>query len=156
VTRPGLSGFKQLPGCGEQAVDVEKLSLWVDEARRLGEKSGHSVITDIYVGHLCGHAPVGQDGGWPHRVVRDEIERIGSDDLERGIYIERRNMRGVTMRGVYDGGDQERELAASYEDWRSKAMIWPRTSALLRALAQSWEKDAGDHDVEAAQRKLKS
>lgn len=151
-----LSGFRELPGHTEQDVDAEKLSLWVDAARRLGEESGHSVITDIYVGHLFAHAPVDEDGGWPHRVVRDEIERIGSDDLQRGIYTERRNMRGVTTRGVYDGGDQERELSAKYESWQSKASLWPRTSALLGALAESWKRDAEDHDVDAEQRKLKS
>lgn len=151
-----LSGFRKLPGHTEQDVDAEKLSLWVDAARRLGEESGHSAITDIYVGHLFAHAPVDEDGGWPHRVVRDEIERIGSDDLQRGIYTERRNMRGVTTRGVYDGGDQERELSAKYEFWQSKASLWPRTSALLGALAESWKRDAEDHDVDAEQRKLKS
>ncbi len=151
-----LSGFRKLPGHTEQDVDAEKLSLWVDAARRLGEESGHSVITDIYVGHLFAHAPLDEDGGWPHRVVRDEIERIGSDDLQRGIYTERRNMRGVTTRGVYDGGDQERELSAKYEFRQSKASLWPRTSALLGALAESWKRDAEDHDVDAEQRKLKS
>jgi hypothetical protein len=151
-----LSNFRRLPGHTENEVDAEKLSLWVDEARRLGEKSGHSVITDVYVGHLFAHAPVDEDGGWPHRVVRDEIERLGSDDLQRGIYTERRNMRGVTTRGVYEGGDQERELSAKYGFWQSKASIWPRTSALLGALAESWKRDAEDHDVDAEQRKLKS
>lgn len=151
-----LSEFRQLPGHTEQDVDAEKLSQWVDAARVLGEESGHSVITDLYVGHLFAHAPVDEDGGWPHQVVRDEIERIGSDALQRGIYTERRNMRGVTVRGVYDGGDQERELSAKYELWRSKASLWPRTSALLGALAESWMRDAADHDVDAEQRKLKS
>lgn len=151
-----LSDFRQLPGSTEQDVDAEKLSLWVDAARRLGDESGHSVITDIYVGHLFAHAPMDEDGGWPHRVVRDEIERIGSDDLQRGIYTERRNMRGVTTRGMYDGGEQERELSAKYEVWQSKTSLWPRTSALLGALAESWKKDAAHQDVDAEQRKLKS
>lgn len=71
-------------------------------------------------------------------------------------YTERRNMRGVTTRGVYDGGDQERELSAKHEFWQSKASLWPRTSALLGALAESWKRDAEDHDVDAEQRKLKS
>lgn len=151
-----LSAFRRLPGHTDQDVDAEKLSLWVDTARRLGEESGHSVITDIYVGHLFAHSPVDEDGGWPHCVVRDEIERIGSDDLQRGIYTERRNMRGVTTRGIYDGGNQERELSAKYEVWQAKASLWPRTSALLGALAESWKRDAEDHDVDAEQRKLKS
>ena len=58
-------------------------------------------------------------------------------------------MRGVTTRGMYDDGDQERELSAKYEVWQSTASFWPRTSALLGTLAESWKRDTGDHDVDA-------
>ncbi len=151
-----LSKFKQLPGHIDKDVDANKLTMWVDEARRLGDLTGHSEITDIYVGHLFAHAPVDKDDGWPHRVVRDEIERVGSEALERGIQTERYNMRGVSIRGSYDGGDQEREIAARYKDWQTITVNWPRTSALLGEIAKNWEKDAKSHDVDAARRMLKS
>ena len=151
-----LSKFKQLPGHIDNDVNAKKLTVWVDEVRRLGGSTGHSEITDIYVGHLFAHAPVDNDDGWPHCVVRDEIERIGSEALETGIQTERYNMRGVTTRNVYDGGDQERELEVRYREWQTISGSWLRTSAMLGAIAKNWEGDAKSHDVVAAQRMLKS
>lgn len=151
-----LSNFKNLPGSTDDSVDADWLADWVGKARKSGSNTGHEEVTDSYIGHLFAHSPLDSDGGWPHTVVRDEIERLASASLERGIYIERRNMRGVTMRGYYEGGDQERELAKKYNRWQSLAQAWPRTSNLLRNIADSWDQDAKYYDIEAEQKKLKS
>ena len=151
-----LSKFKQLPGRVEDDIHDKELTNWVDQVRVLGKQTGHSEITDIYIGHLFSHAPLDADGGWPHSVIRDQIERLASEELERGIMTERFNMRGVTSKSMYEGGKQERELAQQYLDWKSTAANWLRTSALLGAIADNWERDAKSNDTEAAQRKLKS
>ena len=49
-------------------------------------------------------------------MVRDEIERLSSSDAERAIQIERFNMRGVHSRGIYQGGDEERDFAKTAYD----------------------------------------
>jgi len=60
------------------------------------------------------------------------------------------NARGVTSRGVYDGGQQERELAGRYRDWaKATAGSWPRTSRVLRRLAEDYERDAQREDERA-------
>lgn len=59
------------------------------------------------------------------------------------------NSRGVTSRGVYDGGDQERPLAAQYRVWATAVEAWPRTSRLLRELADDYERDARREDERA-------
>jgi hypothetical protein len=88
--------------------------------------------------------------------VRDEIERMRSVELERGVQVERYNMRGVYGKAVFEGGDQERELAEEYRRYAAIAAAWPRTSALLTAIAKGWQRDAEREDLEAAQRKLRS
>ncbi|WP_436527342.1 hypothetical protein [Actinoplanes sp. HUAS TT8] len=65
--------------------------------------------------------------------------------LHTGIY----NQRGVTRRGVYDGGDQERLLAKDYRCQAGEAAAWPRTRKLLTSPAESYERDARGYDVEA-------
>ena len=60
------------------------------------------------------------------------------------------NSRGVATRGVYDGGDQERALAARYAGWAQTVGRWPRTSRLLRELAEDYERDARMEDERAA------
>lgn len=65
-------------------------------------------------------------------------------------------MRGVTMRGLYNGGAQERELVIENREHAAKAAAWPRTAALLTAIADYWDRDAEREDVEANKRRLRS
>jgi len=151
-----LSHFSLLPGAGPQGVDGVALAAWVDEVRRLGAETDRSQITDSYVGKALAHAPRDPDGAWPHKTVRDEIERLASQEIERAIQIERFNMRGVHGRGVYEGGDQERDLADTYRRDAALSSTWPRTAALLLAIAKTWEEQAKHVDTEAAQRRMRS
>jgi hypothetical protein len=151
-----LSHFSLLPGAGTQGVDGSVLAAWVDEVRRLGAETDRAHITDDYIGKTLSHAPPDPDGAWPHRAVRDEIERLGSEEIERAIQIERYNMRGVHNRGVYEGGDQERDLAKTNYQAAALSSAWPRTAALLQAIAKTWEEEAKRIDIEAAQRRMRS
>ena len=65
-------------------------------------------------------------------------------------------MRGVFGKAVFEGGDQERQLAEQYRRYAVIAAAWPRTSALLTAIAKGWGRDAEKEDLEAAKRKLRS
>ena len=151
-----LTSFDRLPGGDGGEVDEAVLRWWIDEARRIGAETDRTEITESFVGRILAHAPADQDGGWPHRAVRDEIERLSSQDVERAIQIERFNMRGVHGRAVFEGGDQERDLAAQNYRNADLAAAWPRTAALMRAIARNWDEDAKRADLEAAQRKLRS
>ena len=124
--------------------------------RELGRETDRIAITDSYIGRLLAHSPRDSDGGWPHRCVRDEIERMQSVDLERGVQVERYNMRGAYGKAVFEGGDKERELAEEYRRYAAITAAWPRTSALLTAIAKGWLRDAEREDLGAAQRKLRS
>lgn len=54
------------------------------------------------------------EGGWPHWLVREGIERSRGDALQRGCAPSGSTLRGATMRGMLNGGQQERDLAADY------------------------------------------
>ena len=89
---------------------------------------------------------------WPVEAVRDLIESLKNPRLERGLFRGRLNRRGVTFRGVYEGGDQEAGLAARYRaQAREMDAQWPRTAALLRGLAEKYEKEADQENAEAEQ-----
>ena len=151
-----LTHFSQLPGLSAAGLDEHALGSWIAGVRQLGVDTDRAAVTDNFVGRLLAHAPPDADGGWPHRSVRDEIERAQSMELERGIQLERYNMRGVHGKQVFEGGDQERALAEESARNARLAAAWPRTSALLSAIARGWERDAEREDMEAAQRKLRS
>ena len=151
-----LSHFKSIPGATPDGIDAAALGSWIATVRRLGEETGRAAVTYNYIGRLLAHAPADKDGGWPHRVVRDQIELLQSDELERGIKLERYNMRGVHGKPIYEGGEQERALALENVKSAELAAAWPRTSSMLAAIAKSWEADAQREDTEAAQRKMRS
>ena len=152
-----LSGLDQVPGFTTDSWDQSALVAWVDHVRALGQDHARGEITEVVIGQVLAHAPQDElDGAWPHRFVREEIERAKSDALERGIQTERFNMRGVTMRGMYDGGDLERVLVDEYQGYALAANRWARTAAMLERMAEGWRRDAEREDVEARQRRLRS
>jgi len=148
--------FASIPGLTSEGIDAQLLRSWINRVQELGRESDRIAVTDNCIGRLLAHSPPDADGGWPHRCVRDEIERMQSTELERGLQIERFNMRGVHGRAVLEGGNQERQLADDYRRYAAIVVTWPRTSTLLTAIAKGWQRDAEREDVEAAQRRLRS
>lgn len=60
------------------------------------------------------------------------------------------NNRGVTSRGLTDGGAQERSLADSYFAQAEKIKyIHPRTAAILRGIGEDYLAHARREDVSA-------
>lgn len=146
-----LNGWKGYPGrTADGEIDPDILDEWVTRARLLLSESGRADVGDEVIGESFAHCPVGEDGAWPPEPIRGMIERIGSQELENGVLIGRLNSRGVTSRGVYDGGQQERDLAAKYRHWSAiTASKWPRTSRILRNISERYERDARREDAEA-------
>jgi hypothetical protein len=77
------------------------------------------------------------------------IEELASDEVERGIRIERHNMRGVVTKAAFEGGTKELKLAEEARQWARAAQGWPRTASMLLELAQSWEAQAVREDERA-------
>lgn len=147
-----LNDWRQLPGLRDdgQSIDAEHLAEWVRDARFALAETDREDIGDEQIGQVLSSSPTGADDIWPAEPVRDLVETIGSTNIETGIHVGVFNSRGVTSRGAFDGGQQERKLAARYRDWAQKtAGRWPRTSRLLRTLAETYESDAQHHDARA-------
>lgn len=148
-----LKGLETLPGQAEQEVDAETLLDWCAEVRRLAKESDREDVAEQLIGQILAHSPLSsRDKAWPHEAVRRAIESLSSDAIERGICIERFNMRGVVSKAMDEGGDQERALARQSSDWANIVSSSVRTSTMLRRIAQSWEEDAKRADIDAAQR----
>lgn len=150
-----LRSFHTVPGNKEGVIHEPTLSAWISEVRKQAAETGHEGITDECIGQLLAHSPAENGtGAWPSIAVASILERIASDRVERGIEIERFNMRGVYSKGALDGGAQERELADRYRQWAKQATA-ARTSAMLGRISAEWEQRARQEDVEAEKRKLK-
>ena len=101
-----------IPGRTEQGtVDYEALTTWINEARRLCTDRGRGEIGDDMIGQLLSKAPAGEDGIWPCEPVRELLEQINSQNMGNGFTVGTHNLRGVTSRGAFEGGTQERTLS---------------------------------------------
>lgn len=146
-----LNDWSLTPGTTvERTVEEKALEVWVTEARQRLLEAKRREVGDIHIGKVLARAPEDPDGTWPTRAVRTLIERVASTDIESGLGTQILNERGVTTRGLLDGGAQERALA---EKWRDRAQRirdgWPRTSAVLDSVATSYEHQAREHDAES-------
>ncbi len=147
-----LKGLNRLPGQSGEEVNEQALLNWCHEVRRLGVESDREAITDQMIGQVLAHAPVShEDGAWPHEAVRRLIETLASEEIERGIQIERFNMRGGVVKNMGEGGEQERVLEQQTRDWAKSSVNFVRTSAMLELIADSWASDAERADSQAKQ-----
>lgn len=140
-----------LPGSRDGSLPTsEDLLDWVREAQDKLTAAGRSRVLPIVLGDaLCG-AATDEDGTWPSRPVRDLLETLLDTELEEHLFVGKLNQRGVTVRGVYDGGEQERSLAAKYREAADKVRArWPRSGALLDGLSRSYSQDARREDRSA-------
>ena len=147
-----LSRLHRLPGLQEDSsVDAKSLSAWVEEARRLCKERGREDIGDLKIGEVLANAPPSTDGIWPCEQVSDLLDGLKLPYMGRGFVVGKRNLRGVTQRGVFDGGDQERYLAKDYQEHAARLVPErPFTAMLLREIADSYEREGRRNDDEAS------
>ena len=83
------------------------------------------------------------DNGWPHQVIRDLIEELRCEEVERGIGTGRFNMGGAHAIDPKFPAALEHQQAAEARAWARIANRWPRTEAMLNSMAEHWESFAG-------------
>jgi hypothetical protein len=149
-----LSEWRTLPGRDGDTVDSDVLRDWVNEARTGLNVAKRLKVGDNFIGKLLASSPPDPDGAWPGVAVRDLLESIDSEQIERGMATEIFNSVGVTSRGVLEGGDQERDKSANYREHAERFVDqWPKTAALLRDAAETFERLARDRDDDAERRR---
>ena len=143
--------WTRVPGLGEDgAFDEGHFDGWVRAALAEFESRRFVVAGHLALGDLLVHGPQPQDGVWPHPAVCRVIEEVAEEALDDEFRVAVRNLRGMTVRGPFDGGAQERALAETYDGYAVvHADRFPRVAALLRRLAASYRSDAKRQDLDA-------
>ena len=149
-----LYNWKHLPGlCEDGNIDGSYLAEWIDRVRTRLSVDGSERDYDGQIGEILASSPDGKDGMWPAEEVRDILVSRGNPQLEAGLLRGHVNRRGVTSRGLFDGGIQEAALSQSYrEHARRMNARWPRTASILSRLAKEYEGEALREDIEAERR----
>ena len=152
-----LSAFKNVPGLHDGKIDSSELSEWLVKARALTSVKDLDDIGDQRIGFVLAHAPQdAEEPFWPPSAVCQVIEAAASVQIERGFAIECFNKRGVYGKAINEGGEKEREFAERYKGWADSTRNYPRTSAILMAISDDWNRSAERADVEAEQSKFKN
>jgi transcriptional regulator with XRE-family HTH domain len=146
-----LHSWKGLPGEREDGtIDGEALNAWIEAARERCRDLDRITMGDQYIGRALAHAPSAEANIWPPEEVCRVLERMKNRQIERGLETEVFNSRGVTTRGLTDGGTQERALVERYSEWAAAALLrWPRTATVLRRIADSYAANADREDLDA-------
>jgi hypothetical protein len=123
----------------------------------IGNGRGRGDAVAHHVGQVLGNGPRGDDEVWPGEAVRQVLQDISNEDVERGLERELMIRRGVVGRGWEEGGQKEWTRAEQYITQATKvADCWPRLAALFRRLAQHYEIDASERDDVAELRRTTS
>jgi hypothetical protein len=150
-----LNEWRHIPGTQpDGSISASELNNWVTAARTAARAVDRLEVCDIKIGEVLAHAPSDEDGVKPCIPVREIIEDCASDEIDRGFTIGLYNLRGHHWKNLHEGGQQERDLADTYERYaRACETEWPRTAAALRSLAQSYLREAEAEDADARMRK---
>lgn len=146
-----LSRWRTPPGVSRGVLKGAVLERWVMEARERLAEQRRVKAGDLAIGKILQRTP-GDDIGWPAVPVKRLLEALRNPDIEHSMEIEAYNSRGVTMKSPMEGGASEWALARRYRDWQAVSSRYPRTSALLGRIAESWEADARREDQSATLR----
>jgi len=150
-----LRAFDRTPGQRNGIVNGEELDPWVNGMIEKATKARRLNVVYSYIGSTLAHSAEDHDV-WPQPAVVDVIERLKSEDLERGLVNERYNMRGIVTKALFEGGAQEMALAQQYKHWSNHIGISHiRTRGVLDKIVKYWEADAKQEEDAAARNKLR-
>ncbi len=147
-----LELWNHIPGRrDDNTIDGEALEIWIKEARALAKAAGREDIADSKIGQMLSASPTGQDGNWPAEPVREALDLFRSKPMLEGFRIGKANRRGVTTRMPGDGGNLERNEAATYRGWaKAIAFVHLHTAKALNEIADNyqWQAKRADEDAE--------
>ena len=139
----------RVPGTeADGSINLDALLHWLKEARQLCAKIGRAEVGDLKIGELLSRAPPDKDGVWPCGPICEAMEAMASEYVAEGFFIGNCNARGASPRGVGEGGEQGRELAAEYRRWAQLRRVdYPFTSSVINRIAQWYDQDAEREDA---------
>ncbi|MFT8555464.1 MAG: hypothetical protein ABF697_09165 [Zymomonas mobilis] len=137
-----LHACRQQPGTSEDGIiNANRAAIFVKEVRRLAAEQDRLGACDSILGEILASAPVGADGIWPEGSAQLLLEDTGSEEMLDGFYIGACNRHSFSMRNLYEGGDQERELATYFRKYALKLEpTHPQLAATLFALAKLYDR----------------
>ena len=134
-------------------LDAAVMQQWVETARQGLAAADLSETGDYEIGGLLANSPEDENGTWPLPAVCALIDEVGSRNLDEGFIAGMCRGLMSSVRGVYDGGQQEHESAQRYRALSRQIRLTSRhTARLLKKAANRYEERAVEEDDQAEAR----
>ena len=149
-----LDGWRGCPGMtADGELDIAIVRQWVEAARQELATATLSDIADYEIGKLLANSPEDKDGAWPLPAVCEVIDEVGNENFDEGFIAGMCRGLMSSVRGVYDGGQQEHESAQRYHALSKQIRSTSRhTARLLKKAANRYEERAIQEDDQAEAR----
>lgn len=149
-----LDGWRGCPGMtADGELDIAIMRQWVEAARQVLATVTLSDIADYEIGKLLANSPEDKDGAWPLPAVCEVIDEVGNENFDEGFIAGMCRGLMSSVRGVYDGGQQEHESAQRYHALSKQIRSTSRhTARLLKKAANRYEERAIQEDDQAEAR----
>lgn len=149
-----LDGWRGCPGMtADGELDIAIMRQWVEAARQVLATATLSDIADYEIGKLLANSPEDKDGAWPLPAVCEVIDEVGNENFDEGFIAGMCRGLMSSVRGVYDGGQQEHESAQRYHALSKQIRSTSRhTARLLKKAANRYEERAIQEDDQAEAR----
>lgn len=149
-----LHHCQRLPGARDDgSIDTDAMRSFVSEVQRLAGEEDLLDACNAKLGEIFAHAPAGENDIFPVEAVRDFLDELNCASLWNGFTTGCMNKRGVTTRGMFDGGAQERQLAAFYQTQvDAVALSHPFLAKALTQLVDFYRRYGENEDLEVRMR----
>jgi len=145
-----LESWRMIPGMDKEGV-IDKIILnnWIATVRSKGKDANYLNGVDCEIGKLMACYPR-NNTRWPSEEICEVIDTLDSQAILSHFEKEIFNSRGVTLRGLYDGGSQERSLAAYFDKMASLSLPkFQLTASVLTRLANGYKRQGKEEDERA-------
>ena len=150
VFRDLLESWRKIPGVKEDnTIDKKVLNEWISKARNKAKEYSILSGVDGEIGNLLATFPRNNDY-WPPDEICEILDSLKSKMMISHFSTEIFNSRGTYVKSAYEGGEQERNLAAYFERMGRKILLrYPLTADVLLKLAETYKRDSKDEDDNA-------
>lgn len=132
-----LDKIKRLPGQTDKIVNADKFNSWILSVLELAKELKYVTACDIQIGRILSYSPIDEDGVWPHKCVRDFLEKNTSETINTHICMGVFNQRGVH---TVTGGDEEEQFAATYNECAQKLqLLYPKTARVVKEISDRYK-----------------
>ncbi|HHP9139898.1 TPA: hypothetical protein ACSJWK_001083 [Listeria monocytogenes] len=133
-----------IPGCNKYTADKEVFDSWINNVTTIAKEYGYEKAVSLSLGTFLSHSPNGEDGIFPHEIIRDFFEEIAyesyvSEYLIPNFVVGKSNHEGAK---VFFGSssNHEKHMAEKYNnDAKIIKIDYPETSSILKRLSDSYE-----------------